>query len=194
MLARHARSSLWVVAVAAACGGGDDASDGATMPTSISAGDTAATGETPGSSDGASSSTGVADSSGGDSSSGGPGTTGGAADDPSYPSPGAGGCPGGTADVALPGAAACAPFCDGAGAMCPAPASGDAVATCTPFEMPGGSGTACAGDGECVAPEVCGLDGACISVAFWGCRLLCDGGQTCPDAMTCTSVGACGYE
>jgi len=113
--------------------------------------------------------------------------------DPSYPAPdGSGACPAQTAPIELPGASVCAPFCAGAGAMCPPPASGDAVPECTPFEQPGGSGTPCTDHPDCTGGEACGPDGTCIAVAFWACRLTCEGGETCSDGMTCTG-GACGY-
>lgn len=193
--------AVWTVALSlpVACGGDDGGDDGTlTAPTSVSASGADSTGDASGgpassgdadSSSGGGSSTGSADATGSaDSSSGG-----GAAQDPSYPAPGPAGCPNGTADIMLQGINACAPLCDGRGGACPMPATGDATPDCTPFEMPGGSNTACMDDGECTDPEVCGPEGSCILVAFYGCRLLCGAGQTCPDAMTCAGVGACGY-
>ena len=121
------------------------------------------------------------------------GTTGEPAD-PEYPAPDdAGMCPEGTAMLDLAGATACAPFCAGADAPCPAAATGTATPECTPFEMPGGSGDPCKTHDECTGGEACGVDGTCVAVAFWGCRLICDAGETCPDPMTCSGVGACGY-
>lgn len=120
------------------------------------------------------------------------GTTG-EASDPSYPPPDAGGtCPTDTAPIELPGGSVCAPFCAGADAACPAPASGDATGVCTPFEMPGGSGTPCTGHDDCDGGEACGTMGACVAVAFWGCRLECSGGTMCSDGMIC-AVDACAY-
>jgi hypothetical protein len=121
------------------------------------------------------------------------GTTGEPAD-PEYPAPdGTGMCPEGTADLDLAGATACAPFCAGADAPCPTAATGSATPECTPFEMPGGSGDPCETHDECSGEEACGVNGTCVAVAFWGCRLLCDAGELCPDAMICSGVGACGY-
>jgi hypothetical protein len=127
-----------------------------------------------------SSSSGAADSTGGP-------------EDPSYPAPDDGGaCPPDHAPIELGGGSLCAPFCAGADAACPAPSSGDAIATCTPFEDRGGSGTACATHDDCPDDEACGTAGTCVAVAFWACRLECAGGQTCSDGMTCIT-DACGY-
>lgn len=186
-----------------ACGGDDGGSPTTTGVTTIGAddgGDTTGAGSTtagPGS-DGGSSGDAVSSSSGdpGESTAAvddTAGTTGEPAD-PEYPAPdGAGTCPEGTAMLDLAGATACAPFCAGPDAPCPAAATGDATPECTPFEMPGGSGDPCTTHDECSGGEACGVDDTCVAVAFWGCRLLCDAGQTCPDAMTCSGVGACGY-
>lgn len=118
--------------------------------------------------------------------------TGGTAEDPSYPAPVGGACPGGEAVVQLPGASICAPFCAGADAMCPAAATGAAPAECTPFAQQGGSADVCKTHETCPAGEACGLESACVSVAFWGCRLLCTG-DTCPDGMVCDAGNVCGY-
>jgi len=127
-----------------------------------------------------------------DSGSDGGATTGGGGD-PSYPAPDAGGlCPANTAPIALPGGSVCAPFCAGAQAPCPAAASGDAIAECTPFADDGGSGTPCTEQGDCTEGEACGTEGTCVAVAFWGCRLQCDGSTVCSDAMVCAG-DACAY-
>ena len=113
--------------------------------------------------------------------------------DPSYPPTDGNACPGDQVPTVLPGASVCAPFCTGEGAMCPDAATGEAVPTCTPFERAGGSGTPCKTHDMCPGEEACGVDGMCIAVAFWACRLLCQGGELCPDDMTCTSIATCGY-
>ncbi|MEM6989742.1 MAG: hypothetical protein AAF721_04575 [Myxococcota bacterium] len=120
-------------------------------------------------------------------------TTGGAVEDPVYPRPVGMMCDGGQAPLTLPGGSVCAPFCTGEADACPAGGSGDATPSCTPFEEPGGSGMACRDSSTCPGDEACGFEGTCVTVAFWACRLLCDGGETCPDGMTCTAIGSCGY-
>lgn len=176
-----------------ACGG-DDAPDTGTGAPSTTGTDPT-TGPDPGTTASESSSTDAASSStGADSSSStaAADTTGGAPEDPSYPAPEGGVCPDQTAPIMLPGGSVCAPFCAGADAPCPAPASGDAVPECTPFAGKGGSGLPCTDDGDCTDAEACGTDDTCIAVAFWGCRLLCDGTTTCSDGMTCAG-DACAY-
>lgn len=120
-------------------------------------------------------------------------TTGGVVGDPEYPQPQDMNCAGGLAPLTLPGGSVCAPFCTGEGDACPSAATGDAMASCTPFEERGGSGTPCRDSDGCLGDEACGLDGTCIAVAFWACRLLCDAGQTCPDSMSCGAIGSCAY-
>jgi hypothetical protein len=178
-----------------ACGG-DDVEEG-TTPTSVGAPATATTGgdDTTGTTDSSTSLGGTstsADTTTGpdesDTSEGGTGDP----SDPSYPPVGGDGtCPDG-ASLMLPGASVCAPFCAGPDAACPDAATGTATATCTPFEMDGGSGTPCRAHEDCPDAEACSVADTCIAVAFWGCRLLCDAAE-CPDAMICSSVGACGY-
>lgn len=180
-----------LVSSSIACGG-DDASDGTGTTTGV--GTTGSSGESGPDSTGpvdasTSSSSGGADTSGDATSSG----TTGEAEDPSYPAPDDGGmCPDNTAPITLPGGAVCSPFCAGADAPCPAPASGDAMGVCTPFEQAGGSGTPCTVHGDCPDTEACGPAGTCIAVAFWGCRLQCDDMTTCSDAMICAG-DACAY-
>jgi hypothetical protein len=193
------RRFLCVLVFAIACGddGGDTGTSVGTSATAgVSTGEDGSSTSSGGSSDASSSSeagsgSGSSDagsSGGGSSSSGGPGG------DPLYPPLQDGMCPGGEVPTMLPGGSVCAPFCDGEGAQCPAAATGDAVGTCTPFERDGGgSGDPCETHDMCPREEACGIEGTCIAVAFWACRLLCDGGQTCPDAMQCTSIGTCGY-
>ena len=178
-----------------ACGGDDDDDDGGVVETgstsSSSSSDTLSSGtssEGPGDvSTGADTTTSESSSDGADAS-----TTGGP-EDPSYPQPSdAGACPNDTVPIQLPGASVCGPFCAGPDAACPAPSSGDAVPTCTPFADEGGSGTPCRTHDECPDEAACAPDGTCVVVAFWACRLLCDAGQACSDGMTC-AAGACGY-
>jgi hypothetical protein len=194
-------ASGWIAALltlCVACGGDDGGGSG-----SLSAGGSGGSADSGESSDaGASSESSGGTSSGssegsstaavdGSSSDDAAGSTG-APGDPSYPEPGTAGCRDG-AVLDLQGVAVCAPFCPGPGGACPAPGSGDATPVCTPFEMEGGSGTACRDDGDCSGDEACGVGGTCIAVAFWGCRLSCAAGETCPDAMTCAAPGSCGY-
>lgn len=181
----------WICLALAGCGGDDgdaestgiaSVSDTATASASSSSGSSSSSdGGASSSSSGGSSSSGAADSS-----------SGGVAEDPEYPAPQGGTCPDQTAPVELPGASSCAPFCAGADAPCPAPGSGDATGVCTPFEQDGGSGTPCTEHGDCTGGEACGAAGTCVAVAFWGCRLRCSDGSTCPDAMVCAG-DSCGY-
>ena len=191
----------WVLWVVIACG--DDGGSTATSVATMTAGSTGeATGSSTDASEGSEGSTGAGESSSGSggattssgsSSDGGSSTTG-VAGDPSYPPLEGGACPGGEVPTQLPGGSLCAPFCTGDAAMCPDAATGDAVPTCTPFERDGsGSGDPCETHDTCPMGEACGIDGTCIAVAFWACQLRCDGGEVCPDAMACTSIGACGY-
>ena len=113
--------------------------------------------------------------------------------DPTYPIPTGGNCPDNTVNVTLPGAEVCAPFCNGEGDACPAAATGDATSTCTPFAQAGGSEDPCEDSSTCPMGEACSVEGTCVSVAFWACRLLCDAGETCPDTMTCAGGLSCGY-
>jgi hypothetical protein len=94
--------------------------------------------------------------------------------------------------ITFPGGEICGPFCMGRDDTCPAGESGTATSECVPFEQPGGSGTMCTADGDCTGMEACGVEGTCVSVAFWGCRLSCANGETCPDAMQCSGE-LCGY-
>ncbi len=186
--------------ILAACSGDDGGatSDGVSSDASttqdMTQGSTSSTGGSSGSGGDASSSgsAGATSSSTGDATTGDAtaGTTGGGAEDPNYPSPGDVGCAGETAPIMLPGGAVCAPFCDGPGGACPAPADGDAMPVCAPFEN-GGSMAPCGGDGECAGSEVC-WDGSCIEVAFWACNIDCSGGETCPSGMSCIA-GLCAY-
>ena len=84
-------------------------------------------------------------------------------------------------------------MCTGADDACRMPATGDAVPQCTPFLGAGGSGDPCDAMTPCGAPEVCGPEGSCGEVAFWACQLACDAGQSCPDGMSCSGFGTCGY-
>ena len=124
-----------------ACGGDDDGDTQGTASTTLT---TAATSEGSSSSDAStstssgseeSSSTAIADSSSSEASS----SSGDTPEDPEYPAPDGGACPDDFAPIELPGGSVCAPFCVGADAPCPAPASGDAAPVCTPFEGKGGS-------------------------------------------------------
>ena len=175
----------------AACG--DDGSDSGTDPvgtttttepdTSTTAGEGSSSGDAV---DGSSSSGGAASSSSDAS------TTTGVAEDPNYPRPDGGSCEGDAVPVALPGAEVCAPFCSGPEEPCPAGETGDAPGVCTPFMGDGGSGDACDDMTPCPMNEVCDA-GTCVDVAFWACQLVCDMGQTCPDSMSCSGFGTCGY-
>ena len=191
---------VWVLWLAAACG--DDGGGGATTitpaGTSTDASTGASTSSTTDATQASESSTGVGSESstggsGSSESSGSGSSTGTIAGDPAYPPVEGGACPGDAAPTQLPGGSICAPFCRGDGAKCPAAATGDAAATCTPFERDGGSGDPCETHATCPRGEACGLEDTCVAVAFWACQLVCDGGQTCPDDMTCTTIGACGY-
>lgn len=177
-----------------ACGGDDDGDTQGTASTTLT---TAATSEGSSSSDAStstssgseeSSSTAIADSSSSEASS----SSGDTPEDPEYPAPDGGACPDDFAPIELPGGSVCAPFCVGADAPCPAPASGDAAPVCTPFEGKGGSGLPCTTHDDCTDAEACGVMDTCVAVAFWACRLECDGGQTCSDGMTCAG-DACAY-
>lgn len=190
--------SILVCAVIA-CGGDDGSDSGATTPTTdATAVSDPATSATTDSTTDAGTSTAETSSAGGSStdaessSTAAADSTGGVAGDPSYPAPDGGVCPDQTAPITLPGGSVCAPFCAGADAPCPAPASGDATPECTPFADEGGSGTPCTDHGDCSGGEACGADGVCVAVAFWGCRLQCEGKTTCSDGMTCAG-GACAY-
>jgi hypothetical protein len=188
-----ARGSLIVSLVLFACGGDDDGNG--VQPTSDTdvATSTSNENDTSSSSSDGDDSTGPFDGTTGDESSDAEAESTGDPSDPSYPPVGPGGtCPEG-ASVMLPGASVCAPFCAGARAACPEAATGTAVPTCTPFEMEGGSGTPCRDHDDCPEDEACGVGSTCMGVSFWGCRLECEAGAQCPDAMICSSVGACGY-
>lgn len=113
--------------------------------------------------------------------------------DPIYPPPDGGSCPNGTVPVVLPGASLCSPFCAAVDDPCPMAATGDAPAQCIPFAGMGGSGDPCDDVTPCPMGEACGDDGTCFTVAFWACQLLCDAGQICPDDMSCSGIGTCGY-
>lgn len=192
------RCSLPIVLVSSlfACGGDDGADPTTNGPTTSSATTSAGTS----SSDTSSASTSAADTTTettapADSSTSDATTTGettGGASDPNYPPTEGGTCPGDFAPIELPGGNVCAPFCEGDGAVCPDPASGDALPVCTPFETKGGSGDPCEMHEECPDGEACGAQSTCVAVAFWGCRLECADGQVCSDGMTC-SDGACAY-
>jgi len=184
-----------------ACGG-DDGSDSSGAVTTIGAGSNTTGGSTSGEAESSGDSTGEAESGGtstggadtstggADSSSGG---SGGAMGDPTYPTPTAGECPDNTVNVTLPGAEVCAPFCTGEGDACPAAATGDATPVCTPFAQAGGSEDPCDDSSTCPMGEACSVEGTCVAVAFWACRLLCDQGETCPDTMMCAGALSCGY-
>lgn len=195
-----ARSLVLACAVLLACGGDDD-SDSSGAVTTIGAGSNttgeATSGDDDDESSGGSTGEGGSSSTGGavDTSSGGSssGDSGGAMGDPTYPIPTAGNCPDNTVNVTLPGAEVCAPFCNGEGDACPAAASGDATPTCTPFAQAGGSEDPCDDSSTCPMGEACSVEGTCVSVAFWACRLLCDAGETCPDTMMCAGGLSCGY-
>lgn len=183
-------------ALVVACGGDDDANDDGVADTGTL---TSSSSDASTSSDTSSDGLDDTSSSGGDtttsegSSDGADESTTGDPEDPSYPPPNdAGACPDGTVPIELPGVSICGPFCAGPEAACPAPSSGDAEPTCTPFADEGGSGMPCRTHDECPDDEACAPDGTCVAVAFWACRLLCDAGQSCGDGMTC-AAGACGY-
>jgi len=194
----HGMWSSVLTAFALVVGCGDDDGDDGVVDTTgtatISTTEASSSEEsTTSGADGSSSSTGEGSTgTTGEESSDGADTTTGGSGDPAYPPTDGGACPPGTAPIQLPGASMCGPFCEGAEAECPPPASGDAVPTCTPFEEKGGSGTPCRMHDECPEGEACDTDGTCVAVAFWACRLVCDAGQTCSDDMTC-AAGACGY-
>jgi hypothetical protein len=200
---RDIRIGAWVwcaiaSATCVACGGDDEADDDAAVESDgtleSTSGDESASDAS--SSDGGGSSSGAGTTTSAESTESTDGadeSTTGAPEDPSYPAPDDGGaCPNETAPIQFPGASVCAPFCAGADAPCPAAASGDAVPTCTPFADEGGSATPCRTHDDCPGEEACDPTGTCVAVAFWGCRLVCDGGETCSDGMTC-AAGACGY-
>lgn len=123
----------------------------------------------------------------------GEGSTTGAAEDPVYPRPEGGNCPGGTAPITLPQSEICAPFCTGRGDACPAPTGGDAPAACTPFLGNGGSGDPCDDMTPCGPSEGCDMGGMCVEISFWACQLVCADGQSCPDGMICNGINTCGY-
>ena len=200
----RARTLVLGLAVLPACGD-DSEGDSSGAVTTIGAGnDTSGgggSGDTNGS-DGSDGSTGggesgASSSGGADSTSGGAdstsGDSGGAVGDPMYPMPAGGMCPDDTVNVTLPGAEVCAPFCTGEGAACPAAATGNGTPICTPFAQRGGSEDPCDDSSTCPEDEACSVEGICVSVAFWACRLLCDQGEACPDGMMCAGALSCGY-
>lgn len=191
---RPRRGPLACLCLLLACGdddGGDEG--GVTGPAgssgpSASSTDTTAAGSSSGPAD--SSSSGVGPGSSGSS---GEGSTTGTASDPVYPQPDGGACPGNTFPVTLPQSEICAPACTGRGDACPAAATGDAPAQCTPFLSNGGSGDPCDEVTPCGAGEACDAGGMCVEVAFWACQLVCAGGESCPDGMVCNGIQTCGY-
>lgn len=181
----------WIWIALASCGGDDGGgeSTGIASASDTGTGSSGTSGAASSSGDGGASSSGGVDAS---SSGAADSSSGGVAEDPEYPAPQGGTCPQPTVPVELPGASSCAPTCAGADAPCPAAASGDATGVCTPFEQEGGSGTPCTEHADCTGGEACGGAGTCVAVAFWGCRLRCSDGASCPDAMICAG-DSCGY-
>lgn len=115
-------------------------------------------------------------------------------DTDSYPQPEGGTCPDGLRYAQVSdGFEFCAPPCDGG--TCPSPLSGSAPGQCV-FN-PDSTNTPCdPKDPMCGGEETCstipgGTTGCALPVSH--CALLCNMGQTCPDGMMCTSVGACQF-
>jgi hypothetical protein len=172
------RSPLFVVLALFACGDSPTESNSATaMPETGIADDTSTTDASEGSS-----------------------STTGAVGDPDYPRPdpvaAEGMCP---ADFFGPitfdgGAWICIPECD-AESMCPPAATGTAEAACA--TNPYSSASPCDASSDCtIEGEACGNIGGgqkgCL-LAPSHCILRCDAELVCPDEMTCTVAGVCGY-